>query len=86
MRIQTDNKPTVSQFILIETPIFKHFFQRTKTMSESSEVEAPAPADSFWEVGQFKVKSLFSFFSLDNLYKTSVQCPASKMVKNSSPR
>ena len=30
-------------------------------MSETSEVEAPAPADSFWEVGQFKVKSVFSF-------------------------
>ena len=25
-------------------------------MSESSEIEVPAPADSFWEVAQFKVK------------------------------
>ena len=25
-------------------------------MSESSEIEATAPADSFWEVGQFKVR------------------------------
>ena len=85
MRIQTDNKPTVSQFILIETPIFKHFFREQKTMSETSEVEAPAPADSFWEVGQFKVKSLFSF-RLTIFVKNSAQYPASKMVKNSSLR
>ena len=34
-------------------------------MSESSEIEAPAPADSFWEVAQFKVKSF--------LYKKSIR-------------
>ena len=54
-------------------------------MSETSEVEAPAPADSFWEVGQFKVKSLFSF-RLTIFVKNSAQYPASKMVKNSLPR
>ena len=31
-------------------------------MSESSEVESTAPADSFWEVGQFKVGKIFKLF------------------------